>query len=176
MKKTSKMFIGLILTAGVILLALPVSSVFAQGEEPPQVETEEPDGILGLEALFAKEVERYEKAEEGIINADEAVAKLKRRIETLIERGKDPSGLQDILDAFLNNLYDVEDIYVEVGELIENHVGFDSDGKVVDEGLAVYTLRQIAEGLLDVHQLAEDARFELRWDLMHYRYSLRNAD
>ena len=33
-------------------------------------------------------------------------------------------------------------------------------------------LRQIAEGLLDVHQLREDARFELRWDLMAYRYSL----
>ena len=57
----------------------------------------------------------------------------------------------------------VEDAYVEVGELIDDHAGFDADGKVVDEGLAVYTLRQIAEGLLDMHQLREDARFELRW-------------
>jgi len=47
---------------------------------------------------------------------------------------------------------------------------------IVDEGLAVYTLRQIAEGLLDVHQFREDARFELKWDLMEFRYSLRNAD
>ena len=60
--------------------------------------------------------------------------------------------------------------------MIDDHAGFDADGKVVDEGLAVYTLRQIAEGLLEVHQLGEDARFELRWDLMEYRYSLRNTD
>ena len=176
MKQTSKMVIGWILIAGVVLLALPTGSVFAQGEEPPQVETEEPDGTLGIEALFAQEVERYEKAEKGFINADEAIAKLERRIEILIERGKDPSGLQGILDAYLNNIYDVEEIYADVGELIKNQVGFDSDGKVVDQGLAVYTLRQIAEGLLEVHQLGEDARFELKWDLMEYRYILRNSD
>ena len=176
MKQTSKIVIGLILTASVVLLALPASSVFAQDEEPPQMESEVPDGPTGIEALFEQEIKRYEKAEEGFINADEAAAKLEKRIETLVERGKDPSGLQDILDAFRNNLYDVEDIYAEVGELIENHVGFDSNGNVVDEGLAVYTLRQIAEGLLEVHQLVEDARFELRWDLMEYRYSLRNAE
>ncbi len=176
MKKTSKIVIGLILTAGVVLLALPTGSAFAQGEEPPQVEMEESDGAMGLEALFAQEVERYEKAEEGFINADEAIDKLERRIETLIERGKDPSGLQGILNAFRENLYEVEEIYAEVGALIDEHAGFDADGAVVDESLAVCTLRQIAEGLLDVHQLGEDARFELKWDLMAYRYGLRNVD
>ena len=37
--------------------------------------------------------------------------------------------------------------------------GFDADGKVVDESLAVYTLRQIAEGLLDVAPVGRGCPF-----------------
>jgi hypothetical protein len=70
----------------------------------------------------------------------------------------------------------VQEVYDELGELIEEHAGFDADGQVTDESLAVYTLRQMAEGLLDLHQLGEAARFELRWDLMEYRYANRGDE
>ena len=175
MKKTSKIVIGLILTAGVVLLALPASSVFAQGEEPPQVEAEEQSG-QGLEDLYAREVERFEKVGEGIEKSAKVVEKLEDRIAKRVEAGKDASKLESILSTFQENIVTVEDAYAEVGELIDDHAGFDVDGKVVDESLAVYTLRQIAEGLLEMHQLGEDARFELRWDLMENRYGQRNAE
>ena len=176
MKKIRKVVVGLLLTACVVFLAMPVGSVFAQGEEPPQVETELPRGSKGLEALFIQEVERYEKAGEGIAKSAGVAEKLECWITKRVESGKDASELESILSTFQENMVTVEDAYAEVGELIDDHAGFDVDGKVVDESLAVYTLRQIAEGLLEVHRLREDARFALRWDLMEYRYSLRNPD
>jgi len=172
MKTFYKILVGLILAASVIFLALPTSSVFAQDDNPPLVETEG----QGLEALFEEEVERLEKAGERIAKSAEVVEKLEDRIAIMVENGRDASGLEEILATFQENMDAVEDAYDEVGELIDDHAGFDADGEVVDESLAVYTLRQIADGLLDVHHLGEDARFELKWDLMAYRYSLRNGD
>ncbi len=39
-----------------------------------------------------------------------------------------PIRLQGILNAFRENLYEVEEIYAEVGALIDEHAGFDADG------------------------------------------------
>lgn len=175
MKTFYKVLVGLTLAASVAFLALPTGSVFAQDEEPPQFEMEEQGG-QGLEALFEAEVERYEKTGERIAKSADVVEKLEDRIAEMVENGRDASGLEEILATFQDNMVAVEDAYAEVGELIDDHAGFDINGEVVDESLAVYTLRQVADGLLDVHQLGEDARFELKWDLMEYRYSLRNAD
>lgn len=175
MKTFYKVLVGLTLAASVVFLALPTGKVFAQSEEPPLAELEEQGGE-GLEVLFENAVERYEKAGEQIEKSAEVVEKLEDRITELEEEGEEASGLEEILAAFQENMAAIEDAYAEVGELIDGHAGFDADGEVVDESLAVYTLRQIAEGLLDVHQLGENARFELRWDLMAYRYGRRNAD
>lgn len=175
MKTFYKVLVGLTLAASVVFLALPAASVFAQDEEPPLAELEEQTG-QGIASLFEEEIERYEKVGEAIEKSTEVVEKLEDRIAKMVENGKDASGLEEILAVFQANLAEVEDAYAEVGDLIDEHAGFDADGNVIDESLAVYTLRQIADGLLDVHQFGEDARFELKWDLMEYRYGLRNAD
>ena len=54
-------------------------------------------------------------------------------------------------------------------------VSFD-EGEVEDETVTLLTLRQSAEGLLDVHQIGEDARLALRWDLMAVRYLNQHED
>lgn len=176
MKTVSKVVVALTLAASVVFLALPAGSVFAQGEKPPQVETELPRGPQDLEKMFEREIERYERTGERIAKSAEVVEKLEDRIAELVEEGEDSSSLEIILGAFQENMTAVEGAYAEVGELIDEHAGFDADGKVVDESLAVYTLRRIAEGLLEVHQLGEDARFELKWDLMEYRFENRVED
>ena len=175
MKKIGKLLIGLTLAVSLIFLASPAGSVYAQGDEPPRDALEEQSG-QGLEDLFAREIERFEKVGERIEKSAEVVEKLEDRIEARVEAGKDASDLEEILATFQANMVAVEEAYADVGELIDDHAGFDVDGKVVDESLAVYTLRQIAEGLLDMHQLGEDARFALKWDLIEYRYGQRNAD
>jgi hypothetical protein len=98
---------------------------------------------------------------------------LAQRIETLTDAGLDPVRLQAILDDFQANMDAVQTAYDDLGEVIDEHAGFDADGQVTDEALALGTVRQIADGLLDLHQAGEDARFELRWDLREYRYQNR---
>ena len=150
MKKIGKLLIGLTLAVSLIFLASPAGSVFAQGEEPPRDALEEQSG-QGLEDLFIREIERFEKVGERIEKSAEVVEKLEDRIAKMVENGRDASGMEEILATYQANMEAVEEVYNDVGELIDDHAGFDVDGKVVDEGLAVYTLRQIAEGLLEVH-------------------------
>jgi hypothetical protein len=54
--------------------------------------------------------------------------------------------------------------------LIDEPAGFNDAGEAVDEDQALLTLLDIAEGLLDVTQFSHDAKFDLRRDLIGYRY------
>ncbi len=102
------------------------------------------------------------------------MSRLEKRIETLTEAGEDPAGLQAVLDAYLANMDAVQAAYEDLGAVVAEHAGFDADGEVTDETLAAVTLRQIADGLLDLRQLSEDTHFELRWDLRDHFYQNRN--
>jgi hypothetical protein len=170
MKKLNKVLITLVVMAGVVLLTVPISSVYAQDENPPVEDSESDRQPVGMEALYARLVDKDEDIGYRIQDTDDQVRRLERRIETLAENGKDATGLQTILDTFQKNVAAVQFAYDDLSAIIGEHAGFDDDGAVVDKSLAVYTLRQMGESLLDVHQLGEDARFELRWDLMEYWY------
>lgn len=176
MKKLNEVMLALAVIAAVVMLAIPNGTVAAQAENPQLKEGRTGENPKGLDGLYADMLDRYEQAGERFNDADEAVDRLEQRIETLTEMGEDPVELQAILDTFLENMDAVQSIYADLGELFDEHAGFDADGEVTDDSLAVYTLRQIAEGLLDLHQAGEDARFELRWDLMAYRYDGRGDE
>ena len=171
MKKLSKILLTFVVVTGVVMMAVPTGTVVAQADQPPVVEE-----FGGLEELYADMLDRYAKAGDRIDHADEVVGRLERRIEALAAAGEDPAELQAILDTFLVNMAAWQVAYDDLGQLFDEHAGFDSEGAVTDESLAVGTLRQIAEGLLDLHQLGEVARFELKWDLMAYRYGRRGKD
>jgi DNA-binding transcriptional MerR regulator len=179
MKKISKKLITSMILLGVVFLALPADGVFAQEIDPPESKGEfrrrrpEPlfiQGPEGLEKLYNRLVDRYEDMGYRIYDTDDVIRRLEDRIEALIEEGGDPSELEAILAAFNENMAAVEEAYEELGVLIDEHAGFSGEGEVTDEAAALRTLRLIAEGLRDVHQLGENARFDLRWDLMILRY------
>ena len=192
MKKITKTFLTIAVITGIVLLAVPLNSVLAQEETPSQSEEDQERGLgwlkrpfvkrnvkkrrgfsnrpMDLEQQYAALVDRYEDVGYRISDTDDVIYRLETRIEKITEDGEDPAGLQAILDAFLENMNAVEEAYEDVGELIETHAGFDDNAEVLDEDQAIATLRSIAEGLLDVHQLAEDARCDLRWDLKTYQY------
>lgn len=180
MKKISKILVISIILLGVVFLALPIESVFAQEEiDSPQFEGEfrrrrpEPlflDGIEGLEKMFDRLVDRFEDMGYRLYDTDDVIQRLEDRIDDLIEEGADPTELEAILEVFNENMAVVEEAYEALGEIIKSHPGFDNEGEVTDEDAALDTLRLIAEGLQDVHQLSENARFDLRWDLMILRY------
>jgi len=176
MKKLNQTLLSLAVIAAVVMLALPTGSVAGQAEDPPLEGGQAGEEPKGLDGWYADLLDRYERAGERIEKADEAAERLAQRIATLTEAGEDPAELQAILDDFQTNMEAVQAAYAELGEVIDEHAGFDADGQVTDESLAAATLRQIAEGLLDLHQLSEDARFELRWDLMEYRFENRGEE
>ncbi len=176
MKKLSKILITLAVLVGIVVLALPTGTVAAQGENPPRDESRTGRRPQGLEGLYAELVDKYEDVGYRLQDTDDPVRRLENRIETLTENGEDASGLQAILDTFQENMHAVQAAYDDLSAIVEAHDGFDADGGVVDESMAIQTLRQMAEGLLNVHQLGENARFELRWDLMAYRYQNRTEE
>ncbi len=170
MKKRSKTLITLTVLAGLVLLALPAGAVVAQAEDPTTGTDESPQQPKSLEERYAKLVERYEKAGDRLDKVHELISKVEDRIEKRAAEGKDTEKAQAALDSFLENLESVEAAYAEVGTLIDEHAGFNDAGEVVDEDQAVLTLLDIAEGLLDVTQFGQDAKFDLRRDLIGYRY------
>ena len=192
MKKTTKILIVIAVIAGIAILTVPISSVFAHEDVPPDIEEQQENGggwfrrpfvkriinfklrspkrPMSLEAQYAKLVDRYEDVGYRIEDTDDVVYRLEERIEALTDEDEDASEVQTILDTFLENMTIIEEAYDELGELISQHEGFDDDGEIIDEDRAFATLRSIAEGLLNIHQLSEDTRFELRWDLKAYHY------
>lgn len=185
MKKFTLIITASLLIAGIALMALPAESVFAQGPGPGQFERDKdrnrprpffPAGPEGLERLYDRLVDRYEDVGYRITDSDDITRKLEARIEALLDDGEDASDLEDILAAFNQNMDAVEAAHQAVGEIIAAHEGFTDAGDVADEAAALRTLRQIAEGLLEVHQLGEDARLGLHWDLMTHRYENRPED
>jgi len=180
MKKINKTLLTLSIIGSILLLAIPTGLVFAQEEAPP-VKQHRNDRKhspfrrdIALDRLYEKMIDRFEDMGYRIQDTDDVIQRLGDRIETLVEEGKDPADLEMILETFENNMAAVEEAYAEVGSFVEEHEGFDDVGDVLDEELAMIMLRSIAEGLLDVHQLGEDARFELRWDLMTHGYQNRS--
>ena len=179
MKKTLGILTISLLIAGMILLALPSGTVFAQEPDPPPFDREKhrdrsepffPLGSKGLERLYDRLVDRYEDVGYRINDTDDVTRKVEDRIKALVESGEDPSDLEAALATFQENMAAVEEAHDAVRAMIEENAGFNEDGEVEDESLALLTLRQIAEGLQEVHQLGEDARLALRWDLMEIRY------
>jgi hypothetical protein len=173
MKKFNKILITLAVIAGVVLLASPAVTVFAQEKEVPAAESAAVRQPKSLEERYVDMVERYEKAGDRLDKIHELVGKVEDRIESRSADGKDTTRLQTILDTFLENLDAVEAAYAEVGALIDEHAGFNDAGEVVDEEQATLTLLDIAEGLLDVNQLGQDIKLELRRELMGYFYQNR---
>jgi hypothetical protein len=179
MKKILQILTTSVLIAGVVMLTLPTDPVYAQEQGPPQLNREMqgdrprpiiPRGPEGLERLYDKLVDKYEDVGYRIHDTDDITLKLEDRIDELNELGEDPSELEAILATFQANMAAVEEAHEAVGVMIDEHAGFNDEGEVEDESLALFTLRQIAEGLLEVHQFEEDARLTLRWDLMVHRY------
>ena len=203
MKKINKTFIGLSIVAAIVLLAIPTAMVFAQDETPSDEETMErpmrPQNKRGafkgrakgsmnhakglmwgpnasLDRVYDRLVDRYEDMGYRIQDTDDVVQRLENKIEDLLEQGEDPSEVEATLQTFLDNMALVEEAYAEVSAVIDAHNGFDDDGEVLDEELAWVTLRNIAEGLMDVHQLGENVRFDLRWDRMAFNYRNNSGD
>jgi hypothetical protein len=139
MNKVFKKMILVALTTALVFAAFPMTSVFAQGENPPKGEMTN----AKLEQVWARQLRNYEKIGMGYDNSDEHIAKFQARIDKAAENGKDIAALQAALDAFNAALNSSKPIYESMSGIVNSHQGFDANGKVTDTEKARSTVKEM---------------------------------
>lgn len=143
MKNIFKKTILVALAAALVFAAFPLTSAFAQGENPPAGEVSNEK----LEKAWDRQLKGYERIGKGFENLDDQIEKFQERIDAAAENGKDVTALQAALDAFESAMKVAEPTYESMDEIVNSHQGFDDDGKVTDTGKAASTVKTMGEKL-----------------------------
>jgi cytochrome c556 len=138
MKNIFQKMILVALTAALVFSAFPVSSAFAQGENPPKGELTN----ARLERVWARQLKNYERIGKGFDNSDAQIAKFQARIDKAAANGKNVTALQAALDAFASALKSSKPIYESMSGIVNSHQGFDANGKVTDAVQAKATVQE----------------------------------
>jgi len=134
-----KKVILVVLTAALVFAATPVSNAYAQDGNPPKGELTP----IRLEQVWARELQAYDRLGRAFEDIDQTVAKLQARLDLAAQNGRDVASLQAALDAFESALTSARPAYEEMSGLVSSHLGFDSNGKVVDALQARTTVREV---------------------------------
>lgn len=143
MKNIFKKKILVALAAALVFAAFPLTSAFAQSENPPAGE------VSGekLEQAWARQLKGYERIGKGFDNLDDQIEKFQERIDSAAENGKDVTALQAALDAFESAMKAAEPTYESMEEIVSSHQGFDDNGKVTNVEKAAATVKEMGEKL-----------------------------
>jgi len=147
MENMFKKMILAIMTAALVFAAFPVTSAFAQGENPVpagEVRNEK------LEKAWARQLKTYERLGNGFDGLDAQIAKFQERIDKAASKGKNVTALQAALDAFEAASKTAQPIYDSIESMVNAHEGFDANGKVTDAEQAKSTLQEMGAKLKEV--------------------------
>jgi len=139
MNNIFKKMILAVLSAALVFAALPVTSAFAQGENPPKGELTNEK----LEQVWARQLKNYEKIGKGFEDTDALIAKFQAKIDKAAANGKDVTALQAALDAFESALKSAKPTYDSMSGMVNLHQGFDANGKVTDAEKAKTTVKDM---------------------------------
>ncbi len=160
------------LAAALVFAAFPVTSVFAQGENPPKGELTNEK----LEQVWARQLKIYERLGKGFDDIDGRVAKFQARIDKAAENGKDVSALQAALDAFEAASKSAKPIYDSISGVVNSHQGFDANGKVIDAEKAKATVQDMRAKLKELKSAMGGTGKALREALKAFREANKPAD
>ncbi len=147
MKNNFKKMIFVVLTAAMVFAAFPVTSVFAQGENPPAKSERTNEK---LEKVWARQLNFYNRIGKGFGDIDVQTAKFQEKIDKASSNGRDVTAAQAALDAFESALKSTKPIYDGMENIVNVHAGFDADGKVTDAVQAKSTVREVGGKLKEV--------------------------
>jgi cytochrome c556 len=139
MNNIFKKMILAVLSAALVFAAFPVTSAFAQGENPPKAELNNEK----LEQVWARQLANYEKIGKGFDDSDAQIAKFQARIDKAAENGKNFTALQAALDAFESAMKSAKPTYESMKGIVNSHQGFDANGKVTDAEKAKSTVQEM---------------------------------
>jgi len=160
------------LVAVLALAALPVNSVFAADENPPQGEVSNEK----LEKAWARQLKLYERLGKLFANADEHIAGLQQLIDKAASNGKDVSALQAALDAFESALNSARPAYESTQGIVNAHNGFDENGKVTDIEQARSTVKEMRVRMQEIGSLMNGTGKALRAAVKAFREANKPAD
>ena len=172
MNNIFKKMILVALAAALVFAAFPVTSVFAQGENPPKGELTNEK----LEQVWARQLKIYERLGKGFDDIDGRVAKFQARIDKAAENGKDVSALQAALDAFEAASKSAKPIYDSISGVVNSHQGFDANGKVIDAEKAKATVQDMRAKLKELKSAMGGTGKALREALKAFREANKPAD
>jgi hypothetical protein len=147
MKSIFNKIILAVMTAALVFAAFPVTSAYAQDENPPA------DGKLTnekLEKIWARELKVYERLGKVFNDIDDTITIFQARIDRAAKNGKDVTSLQPALDAFEAALKKSKPMYDSTSGLVSAHAGFDANGKVTDAEKAKSTVQEMRDKLKEV--------------------------
>lgn len=90
-------------------------------------------------------------------------------IDVLSEEGHDVSTLQAALDDYRAGIDAAEESLNTATSVLDEHAGFDDEGKVTDRDQAIETLRNAGRPLRDAHRTLRDATIQFRRAVQDFR-------
>lgn len=155
--------------SALMLVALPVASAFAMGENDP---TSPPAGEVSngrLEQIWARQLRAYDRLGKGFDRADDFIARAQNLIDRASANGKDVAALQAALDAFEASIKEAHPVYEGVNGIINSHQGFNENGKVTDAEKARETVRTMGEKLKEIRSAMDGTGQALRQAIQAFR-------
>jgi DNA repair exonuclease SbcCD ATPase subunit len=154
-----------VMTVALVFAAFPVTSVFAQGENPP---TGTPTNDK-LEKAWARQQENYQKLGKLFQDSDAQLAKFQERIDKAKANGKDVTAVQSALNAFEVALKKARPIYESMNGIVNSHLGFDASGKVTDATKALSTVQEFHSKMQELKTAMDGTGKALREALKAFR-------
>ncbi len=154
---------ALVLAIG--LAALPAAGASAAGL---QEETTPPDNSR-LEQAWARAQAVYQRQDERLAKADEAIAKVQSLIDKANQKGWDTSAVQAALDALAAVIPAAQAAHAPGAAIIASHNGFDASGKVTDRTAAVETVKALGQVLKDTRAAMNGTGQALREAIKAFR-------
>jgi hypothetical protein len=138
------------LAAALLLGAVPVMTVAAQGANPPATPGAAQTLTDRLQRAWAREQALYTRIGDLLNRADGLVSRIQDKLDQAKANGKDVSSVQAALDGFSAALKEVHPIYASMGGIVSAHQGFDASGNVTDVDQAIGTVEALHAKFLEI--------------------------
>jgi len=175
--KTNLFKKSMLIALTLVLAALPLTSVFAapttDTSTPP---TDDKEVYSLIERAWKFETRAVERIGQRIDRAPTMIEKTQSMIDKAKANGKDVTALQAALDAYAQAIKDVAPMYDKAQSIVNQHAGFDADGKVTDREHARQTLKDLSAQLKEVRQQIGDPGKALREAIKAFREANKPGD
>lgn len=155
MKRFLNVVTIVVLLAGLLMSATPVLADWPTPPPPQQNNTWLEKGLVNAKILLEKQQASLDKATTKDVPDTQAYIDKKKA------EGKDTAAMEAALAAFVAKLPAIQVKLDEAAAILAEHKGYDVDGKVTDQWLAMETFWGITGNAMEAAGELTEARFEL---------------